>query len=234
MLEVLFPTACERNRRRGGAPLECSRGALVVEAPDMTKPFADIWRGIPHCRIRADVTSSNAWRVLGHSSKALYLDLRARLRMGTNGNVSAALGDLRHVGWASSATLAQALYELLAVDLLIRTRSGGVERGSKVCSLYAFTDLDVIANPKFGIERSRATFAYLNLKTIAEAEFALESGVAKLRQEALERKGKSTPQKKNSASDSEAVKPFCASDSEAVGHFSASNSEAVKRGRNAA
>lgn len=200
----------------------------------MAKPADDNWKGIPHCRVRADVTSSNAWRVLNYSSKALYIDLRAKLRNGSNGNVSAAMADMRHSGWSSSATLAKALYELMAVGLLIRTRSGGVERGSKVCSLYAFTDLDINHNPKLGIDKRRSSFEYREFKTIAEARFTLESGVAKLRSEALNRKGKTKAKKKKDASEIEAVKPSIASEIEAVAYFPASISEAMKAYANAA
>lgn len=164
------------------------------------RPAPDNWKGIPHCRIRADVTSSRAWRVIGPSSKALYVDLRAKLRTGNNGNISAPLSELKHVGWKSSATLAKALYELLAVGLIVRTRGGGVERGSKVCSLYAFTDMEVFENPKIGVEKQKPKFEYNKFATVAEARDALDSGVAKQRAYALNRKA----QKKNSASEIEA------------------------------
>ncbi len=200
----------------------------------MAKPPDENWKGIPHCRIRSDVTSSIAWRILGYSAKALYADLRAKLRNGSNGNVSAALGDLKHVGWTSSATLAKALYELQAVGFITKTRSGGVERGSKVCSLYAFTDLDVNQNPKLGIEKCRATFAYRDFKSLAEARASMSSGMANLRAEAMQRKGKTKLKKKNDASEIEAVKAIDASEIEAVGYFSASKTEAVKEYANAA
>lgn len=198
------------------------------------QPPEENWKGVPHCRVRADVTSSTAWRVLSFSSKALYIDLRAKLRNGSNGNVSAALTDLKHSGWSSSATLAKALFELIAVGFIAKTRSGGVERGSKVCSLYAFTDLDTNQNPKHGIEKRRASFEYRDFKTIAEARFALESGVAKLRGEALDRKGNTKAKKKKNASEIEAVNPFNASETEAVSYFSASKTEAINRRLNAA
>ena len=198
------------------------------------KPSDENWKGIPHCRVRADVTSSNAWRVLSYSSKALYLDLRAKLRIGSNGNVSAALSDMKHAGWKSSATLAKALYELLAVGLIIKTRSGGVERGSKVCSLYGFTDLDIKPIPKFNIEKRRPSYEYRDFKTIAEATFALKSGFAQLRSDALNRKGNTKAREKKHASEIEAVKPIIASETEAVTYFSASRTEAIKRRLNAA
>lgn len=200
----------------------------------MARPPDENWKGIPHCRIRADVTSSNAWRVLNSSSKALYVDLRAKLRNGSNGNVSASLTDLKHSGWVSSATLAKALYELLALGFIVKTRSGGVARGSKVCSLYGFTDLDINQNPKLNIEKRRPSFEYRDFKTIVEARLALQSGVEKLRAESLDRQAKAKATKKKNASVSEAVKPAIASETEAVAYFSASETEAVERVANAA
>lgn len=162
----------------------------------MAKPADENWKGIPHCRVRADVTSSNAWRVLSYSGKALYTDLRAKLRIGSNGNVNATLSEMKHVGWVSAATLSKALYELQSVGLIVKTRGGGVERGSKVCSLYAFTDLDINPNPRLGIEKRRASFEYRDFKTIAEARLALVTGVTKLRDAGIARKEKAKASKK--------------------------------------
>lgn len=191
------------------------------------------WKGIQHCRIRSDVTYSIAWRILSVSAKALYLDLRAKLRMNNNGNVSAVMKDMKHVGWVSSATLSKSLYELLALGFIVKTRGGGVERGSKQCTLYAFTDIDVDPIPKLGIEKRRPSFDYRNFRTISEAQFALENGMGKLRAESLLRKGRVT-QKKNDASKFEQVKPSIASDSEQVGVFAYSNFEQVERVANVA
>lgn len=193
----------------------------------MTRPIVDTtWKGVPHFRIRADVTDSPAWRVLSYPAKALYVDLRAKLRSNNNGNVNATLEEMRHRGWKSSATLSTALYQLIALGFIVKTRGGGVERGSRVCSLYAFTDLEVNAFPKAAIERRKATFEYRQYPTLTEAKQALRAGIEALRAEAVARKRgtaekraeKTRAPRKNDASDSEQVKPSDASDSEQVGN----------------
>lgn len=150
------------------------------------------WKGVQHCRIRADVTNSIAWRVLSNAAKALYLDLRAKLRTGSNGDIACTLKQMKHHGWASPGTLAKALYELQALGFLIVTRRGGVERGSKVCNLYAFTDLPVVRMDKIGVGAIRESFAYRSFMSVQEAEAALLSGVASLRFESKQRKQKKT------------------------------------------
>lgn len=200
----------------------------------MAKPADENWKGIPHFRVRADVTSSNAWRVLSYSGKALYADLRAKLRMGSNGNVNATLSEMKHVGWVSAATLSKALYELQAVGLIVKTRGGGVERGSKVCSLYGFTDLDINQIPKLNIEKRRPSYEYRNFKSTAEARSALQTGVAKLRDEGIARKGKVRAQKKIDASIIEQVKPVIDSEIEQERCFTYSKTEQDKRYANAA
>jgi hypothetical protein len=90
----------------------------------------------------------------------------------------------RH-GWGGSESLARALYELQAVGLIFCARRGGVERGSKVTSLYAFTDLDTNRNDRLAIAGGKARFAYRDLDTPEKAAFALSVGVEKQRAEAL-------------------------------------------------
>lgn len=126
-----------------------------------------------HVRVYATLLDSPAWRVLGWSSRSLFLDLRVSLNGSNNGNISATLATLKHRGWASSATLASALFELQALGFLAKTRGGGVEHGSKVCSLFRFTDLDSFEFPKFGIPHSKATHDYLAFASVGEAERAL-------------------------------------------------------------
>ena len=179
------------------------------------KKEPEIGRGIQHCRIRLDVTKSIAWSVLGSSSKALYLDLRSRVHEYNNGDLEATLKSLKPSGWVSSATLSKSLYELLSLGFIVKTRGGGVEYGSKQCSLYGFADLRINQRPDKGIEKRGATSEYLEYRTVGDARKALADGVARLRLEALQRKGRATP-KKNDASESEQVKPFDASASEQV------------------
>lgn len=89
-----------------------------------------------HVRIYCTLLDSLAWRVMGWSSRALFLDMRSSVNGSNNGNLSATLASLKHRGWKSAATLANALFELQALGFIAKTRGGGVEHGSKVCSLY--------------------------------------------------------------------------------------------------
>lgn len=185
-----------------------------------------------YARLYHDVCNTPAWAVLGPSAKALYVDLLMTYNGSNNGDLSASLGDLKHRGWRSSATLASAIYELMALGFLVRTRAGGVERGSRVCSLYGFSDLPIHANPKLGIEAAQPSHGYRLFTSRALAERALREGVDRLRAEAIERKEqasgkKSTLQKlKRTRSDFEAVEPFSSSVSEAVDPLIASETEA--------
>jgi hypothetical protein len=179
----------------------------------------DEWAGIQHCRIRHDVLHSPAWRVLGFSSRALFVDLRARLRSTNNGDISAPLSELKHVGWSSSSTLANALFELSALGFLAVTRKGGIKQGSRVPTLYRFTDMPVLEQPKIDIHAVPATFDYMKLRSVADAERHLaEHQAARLTQTKIEQLKKNPPVRnpKRSASESEAVRPFTASKIEAV------------------
>ncbi len=178
-----------------------------------------------HVRIYCTLLDSLAWRVMGWSSRALFIDMRSSVNQSNNGNLSATLASLKHRGWKSAATLANALFELQALGFIAKTRGGGVEHGSKVCSLYRFTDLDMFDFPKQGLVHQKATHDYLQFATLADVEQAIQSAavkrqenaarIAAKRAEAKARK-KSTVQKlKRSSSETESVKAFDSSVSEA-------------------
>jgi hypothetical protein len=186
----------------------------------MSKRHPDAWGGVAHARIRHDVLFSPAWHVLGASSKALYVDLRARLKSTNNGNISAPLSELKHVGWRSSHPLANALFELEALGFIAKTRQGGIRQGSRVCTLYRFTDHDVLEQPKVGIPASAATFGYRQFEAVRDAERHLSQQLAARRKAAeAERTKKNPPVQKvqRSAAQSAVVKPLyrstmCSSD----------------------
>lgn len=136
-----------------------------------------------HVRVYVNLLNSPAYRVIGYAAKALFFDLRERINGSNNGNVNAALSELKHKGWKAPATLSKALYELRAMGFLSVTRAGGLKLGTRVCTLYRFTDLDVFEHPKLGIPAIRATHDYLQFKTVAESEMALIVGVKKLQAE---------------------------------------------------
>lgn len=155
-----------------------------------------------HVRIYCSLLESHAWRVLGYSAQALFIQLRAGLTGTNNGNISATLSTLKHYGWNSSETLANALRELQAMGFIAQTRGGGVALGSRVCTLYRFTDLDCYEFPKLGIPFTKADHPYMQFASLADAKSAIENA-----------KGKKTTirKSKRSASKIEAKASFTAS-----------------------
>ena len=166
------------------------------------------WKGIAHSRIPHDVTDGPAWRVLSFSAKALYVDLRAKLRSTNNGNLNATLSEMKHRGWTSSATLSRALRQLETLGFIAKTRQGGIANLSTVCSLYRFTDMGVHEFPKQGIDAMAATHEYRNFQTLADARTALA---------ALKREKSKLSKLKLEAFKSEAMKPQTAFKSEQGG-----------------
>ncbi len=141
-----------------------------------------------HIRINLTILESPAFIALDWTARALFLDLRNRMRSSNNGNISAALSELRHRGWTSSTTLAKALRQLEAVGLLRKTRQTvGVDRGSKVCNLYRFTDVEVFERSKLGIDACKATDDYKAFKTLADAHRAVSQSSAPKKKTALQK-----------------------------------------------
>jgi hypothetical protein len=144
----------------------------MARTPPMKDPMGTF------VRIYTEVLDSPSWLALSSVSVRLYLVLRRKLFASghNNGNISAALTTVRSSGITSSASLAKALRELQAVGLIATTRkSVGVERGSKVCCLYRFTDQDCHAVPKLAIEAVSATHDWRKFKTIDQARAAIHA-----------------------------------------------------------
>lgn len=132
-----------------------------------------------HYRTPLAVANSPAWRVLHFSSKALWGDMRATLTSFNNGDISAALSQLKHRGWSSPSTLAKALRQLEAMGFIAATRRTiGVERGSKVCNLYRFTDIEVFEQSKKNIEAVKATRDWVRFTSVADAQRAVDEASA--------------------------------------------------------
>ena len=136
-----------------------------------------------HIRVYASLLNSPAYRVIGFAAKALFFDLRERLTGTNNGNIGAALSELRHKGWTSSSTLAKALYELRAMGFIAVTVEGGLKQGRRMPSLYRFTDLEVFDQPKIGVQSTKATHDYLRYEAVRDAEHALSERFAELQGE---------------------------------------------------
>jgi hypothetical protein len=179
-----------------------------------------------HVRFYVNLMNSVAYRALPMTARALLFDMRVQLGRVNNGDISATLSTLKHRGWNSPATLAKALFELQALGFIAKTRGGGVEFGSKVCSLFRFTDLECYDIPKIGLKACKASNDFLRFQSLVEAEQALRDGVAaqhavaKARKEAAKAR-KAMGQKKNStlqnlkrdATESEALDEVDATDS---------------------
>jgi hypothetical protein len=151
-----------------------------------------------HYRTPLAIANSPAWRVLHYSAKALWGDMRATMTSFNNGDISAALSQLKHRGWSSSTTLAKALRQLEAAGFLRATRrTVGVEHGSRVCNLYRFTDLPVFDQPKKHITAEQASRDWEAFTTVRDAERAIEqaSAPAPMSPEKLAARKKRTLQK---------------------------------------
>lgn len=135
-----------------------------------------------HIRVYVSLLNTPAWRVLGFSARALFMDLRATVTATNNGNICAALSEMKHRGWTASATLAKALYELRAMGFIAVTIEGGLRQGTRVPSLYRFTDLDVFEQPKVGVQAIKATHEYRRFESVRDAEQALVEGLEKLQE----------------------------------------------------
>lgn len=170
-----------------------------------------------HIRVYTTLLNSQAYRCLGYPARALYVDLRAAVTGTNNGSISAALSDLKHRGWCSSKTLARALYELRSLGFIAVTREGGLKQGTRVPTLYRFTDLEVYEQQKVGVLAMKATHEYQQFETVAQAEQALREGVERLRAEGRKKQiAKKLPVPKGNriASEREPIAPFVASERE--------------------
>jgi hypothetical protein len=171
-----------------------------------------------HIRVYVDLLNTPAWRALGFSAKALFIDLRASVQATNNGNISAALSLMKHKGWTAPTTLAKALYELRVLGFIAVTVEGGLRQGTRVPSLYRFTDLDVFEQPKIGVQAIKATHDYRNFETVREAEQALTVGLEKLQAEGRKKQQtkKKSPVQKMYPSSTENVSERVFSNTESV------------------
>ncbi|MEJ2802008.1 hypothetical protein WAE61_09020 [Comamonadaceae bacterium PP-2] len=114
-----------------------------------------------------------AWRALSFSAVALYVAMRRKLLSTNNGNIEATIATMRHAGFGSPTTLSKGLRELQVVGLIAMTRQGGIASGTKLCSLYRFTDVEVFSMPKVGVVQCAPSNEWRHFKTLVEAERAI-------------------------------------------------------------
>ena len=105
------------------------------------------------------VADSPAFVTLPPLARALYVDLRRQHNGNNNGDISAADGILARYNWPHS-TIHKMLRLLSEHGLIEKTRQGGIASLSRITTLYAFTDLPVVANPVKGIHGSQGSWAY--------------------------------------------------------------------------
>lgn len=110
--------------------------------------------GIPR-----SVADSPAFTSLPSWARALYVDLRRQHNGYNNGDICAADGLLVPYGWAHS-TIHKGLKYLIGHGLIEKTRQGGIASMSRTPTLYAFTDIPVVANPSKGVNGAMASWAY--------------------------------------------------------------------------
>jgi hypothetical protein len=165
----------------------------------------------PHIRLDIALLNSPAYIALDACAKALLLDLRAKVNTFNNGNISAALSELKHRGWRSAVTLAKAIRQLEAVGILANTRRTiGVEHGSKLCNLYRFTDLDVFEQRKVNVSAQSATHDYKKFDSLKAATQAVKAASPAQRKQT---KKASLQKAKRDTAITGASAPFSATDS---------------------
>jgi len=131
-----------------------------------------------HARLYDQIAHAPAWLALSCTARALYMQLRVKLKTNNNGNIEATLGTLKHSGFKSSSTLAKALRELETLGLIAKTRQGGITAGGRLCNLYRFTDKPMYDFPKQGLKASKATHEWRQWAGLREAEAALRAAHA--------------------------------------------------------
>ena len=93
---------------------------------------------LPHAVLKTD-----DYIGLSTKSKALLVDLAYQYNGKNNGDLTAALAVLRNRNWKRSATISEAIKELMRADLIIRTREGKFQNPHSRCALYAVSWLPI-------------------------------------------------------------------------------------------
>jgi hypothetical protein len=143
-----------------------------------------------HVRLYHSLLKSHAWRALSTTARTLYIDLRMKLNGSNNGDISAAMTDLRPYGWTSPATVSKALKELRIAGFIDVTRPGGFPKRSP--TLYRFTDQETYERPDKGIEKKKASHNYQKYQSVEQAREAVRQGVQAMTEQ---NRGRQSPKK---------------------------------------
>jgi hypothetical protein len=114
--------------------------------------------GIPR-----SVADSAAFIALSQLTRALYVDLRRQYNGRNNGDISVADTVLAPFGWAHTS-IHKGLKSIIRHGLMVQTRQGGIASLSRICSLYGFTDMPIMANSAKGIAGAAPSLAYREYK----------------------------------------------------------------------
>jgi hypothetical protein len=165
-----------------------------------------------HARLYDQIAHAPAWLALSYTARALYMQLRVKLKYTNNGNIEATLGTLKHSGFGSSSTLAKGLRELEAVGLMVKTRQGGITAGGRMCNLYRFTDKPMMDFPKLGLSACKASHDWRQWGSLREAEAAVRAAHQAAKRPKSENTGKAQISKRIN-SNIEALTPNVSSES---------------------
>lgn len=105
------------------------------------------------------VLESPEYLSLRSSAKALLVDLAFQYNGRNNGDLTAAFGYMKNRAWSSKQTIANALRELIAADLVVKTRQGKFQNPHACCDLYALTWRPINECPGKNLEVSPTTTA---------------------------------------------------------------------------
>lgn len=118
--------------------------------------------------VQFSILDSPAFLTLPPLARALYFDLRRQFKGPTNnGLIAATESELKRYGWARS-TAKKYLPMLIERGLIEQTRQGGIAYMSKICSLYGFTDCDIVDAPTKQVRGRRASLAFREWRTAPE------------------------------------------------------------------
>ncbi|MES2992153.1 MAG: hypothetical protein V4844_12090 [Pseudomonadota bacterium] len=150
-----------------------------------------------------DFLRSPSWLATSVHARVAYVQMRALLGQANNGDISFTIKQARDCrAFKSETTLAAALAELRVLGFIRVTRQGCVSKGSRLPTLYAFTDVEVYectkeGGFKFGPWAPLYKTGHRLFGSIQDAEVALEAGLLELKAEARRRNG-TTAKEKNS------------------------------------
>lgn len=98
-------------------------------------------RKIPtFAQLRHDLLDSENWRAAKPNTKCLVLELLRQYNGFNNGDLSISYAYLKRRGWRSQNTLNKAIQEAIHLNLIVKTRQGGLY--NTPC-LYAVTWLNI-------------------------------------------------------------------------------------------